>query len=270
MQNCWPKWTLPEPLWRFASPRRLFFDTNCALCRRRGQPGIDLCVYCEKLFTPQFARSANGAMAGLCSGCGALTHIPATCADPQRWHYCSTCRHLGTPMFDSLVAPYQYGFPINALVQRLKYRSDRTIARVMGTLLASSVEQRHTGLAALPDMLLPMPMHSRRLRMRGYNHAQEIAHWCAKSLDLKLNPAAARRIVDTPALAGFGRAERQHHILGAFRASPVVNNRRIAIVDDVLTTGASSRELARELYDTGAISVELWVLARTSRPRESD
>ena len=115
-----------------------------------------------------------------------------------------------------------------------------------------------------------MPLHASRLRERGFNQAQDIARWCGQVLGIGVQAGWVSRIVDTGALAGLSRMERQHRILGAFRANDALAGRRVAIIDDVLTTGASARELAREIYDSGADSVEVWVLARTSSSRTGD
>ena len=106
-------------------------------------------------------------------------------------------------------------------------------------------------------------MHAARLAQRGFNHAADIARFAASRLNLPWSDELAERIEDTGSLAGLSRAEREHRIRGAFAVSDRVADQHIVIVDDVLTTGATSGELARELYDTGAATVELWVVART-------
>jgi len=183
----------------------------------------------------------------------------------QIGEYCPDCTPKRQAFFLHLVAPYQYAFPIDAMLKRLKYRQDRQLARLFGTLLARHVgSQRRTDL---PQILLPMPLHASRMRERGFNQAQDIAHWCGKELRISVQPGRVSRIAETGSLAGLSRVARQHRILGAFRADDALAGQRVAIVDDILTTGASSRELAREIYDSGAESVELWVLARTSSTR---
>ncbi|MDB4224110.1 phosphoribosyltransferase family protein [Granulosicoccus sp.] len=145
----------------------------------------------------------------------------------------------------------------------MKYGQRRVFARVLGGLLASAAKSSES----LPDVLIPVPLHESRQLLRGYNQAADIGRWCANELDLQYKPWLVSRVYDTGSLAGLSKTARQLRILGAFKASPDVKGCRIAIVDDVMTTGATARELARELYDTGALSVELWVLARTSNDR---
>ena len=143
----------------------------------------------------------------------------------------------------------------------LKYGGQLSYGRVLGNLLADEIER--TGVT-LPDALLPMPMHQSRYRQRGFNQAHELASWCGSRLGVQIRNHWAQRHVDTPALAGLNKASRELEIRGAFQADAIVKGKHIAIVDDVLTTGASSTELTRELYDTGAQSVSLWVVARTA------
>ncbi len=160
-----------------------------------------------------------------------------------------------------MVIPFRYAHPIDRLVTGLKYGGRVSYGRVLGNLLADEVQR--TGVT-LPDGLLPMPMHQSRYKQRGFNQAQELALWCGSRLGVRVQNHWAERHVDTPALAGLSKASRELEIRGAFQADTKVEGQHIAIVDDVLTTGASSTELARELYDTGAKSVSLWVLARTA------
>jgi len=179
--------------------------------------------------------------------------------------YCETCALHSGVLLRQIVAPYRYVYPVDRLIKRVKYRQDRQLARVLGTLLGDFAKQRIR--STLPDALVPMPLHPARLRQRGFNQALDIARWAGRQCGVSVLPGHVTRLVDTGSLAGLGRQERQHRILGAFRASDALYGRHVAIVDDVLTTGASARELARELYDCGADAVELWVLARTSSLR---
>lgn len=223
----------------------------------------------------------------LCPGCGVehrvsagisarfcLSSIPAQ-PDPDvialetsitSSNYCAVCFEGAGKFLHRIVVPFRYAYPVDRLIKRIKYREDRQLTRVLGSLLADTVELHNSDM--LPQVLLPMPMHSSRLRHRGFNQANDIAHWCGKRLGLPVAANQVSRIVDTGSLAGLNRHERQLRILGAFRAADALAGKRVAIVDDVLTTGSSARELAREIYDSGAASVELWVLARTSSTRE--
>lgn len=241
---------------------RLKIGSNCAICARKAharpdRPVVDLCDSCESLFIRTRHRDRRGYISWLCPGCG--DEIPVD-------QSCPGCL-AGCSLFSRIVAPYRYDFPVDHLIHSLKYRDQRHLARLFGSLLAQSVLTTTPVGSPLPTHLVPVPLHGSRARARGYNQSADMARWCAHDLGIRWLAHAVGREFDTGSLAGLSRAERQHRILGAFRADPGVAGRHLAIVDDVLTTGSTAREMARELYDTGAESVELWVLARTSSTR---
>jgi len=250
--------------WAVATSIRLNIGTYCALCARSAMPRIDLCGSCHQWLKSRRHMDSQGIGTTLCLGCG-RKQVGQYSASVEQ-DYCGDCALEQGSSLRRIVAPYQYVYPFNELIKRIKYRQDRQLARVLGTLLAQAV--LHDTTDVLPEILLPMPLHPDRLQQRGFNQARDIAMWCGKRLDLPVPASQVSRIVDTGSLAGLNRQERRLRILGAFRACDALAGRRVAIVDDVLTTGASARELAREIYDSGAESVELWVLARTSSNRD--
>lgn len=267
------------PAWMRINPKltsiRLNFGSYCMICARKAATGIDLCAECEGLLMRMRHIDGQGCETQVCIECGLLCNIfPGVVAsmpdeddrtDDPHTHYCAQCC-ASSGILTRIIAAYRYEFPLGRLIQQMKYHEKRQVARVFGSLLARAV-RRTTRNTQLPDMLIPVPLHRRRQLQRGFNQARDIAKWCAKDLNNLPVDDCVSRVVDTESLAGLNRAERQYRILGAFRTTAAVADKRVAIVDDVLTTGATARELARELYDSGASSVELWVLARTSRIR---
>lgn len=273
--------------WTHRAAKCLNIGTHCTLCAQSALPDIDLCHSCLQLFKTLKHTNREGLTTILCPGCG-LEHVSTspllvlkssssvstadgesvvTAGEPIiAGDFCSECTGGQGRFLRHIVAPFRYAHPVDNLIKRIKYREDRQLTRVLGTLLADAVISN--GARELPHMILPMPLHPSRLRHRGFNQARDIACWSGKRLGVEVVTDQVSRIVDTGSLAGLNRQERQHRILGAFRAGNALADKRVAIVDDVLTTGASARELAREIYDSGAESVELWVLARTSSSRE--
>jgi predicted amidophosphoribosyltransferase len=153
------------------------------------------------------------------------------------------------------------------MIGSLKRHGRRPIARALGRLLGDEVRRvadTDTCQPVHPDIVVPVPDHAERRRQRGFNPAADIARSAAARLDLPFSPRSARRVLDSGPLANKSRAERALAIGGAFRVDDGLHGQHVALVDDVLTSGATSRELARECLDAGAASVELWVLARTS------
>lgn len=256
-------------------PIRLNIGSYCMICARKSDSGVDLCSECEGLLMRMRHVDRLGRETQVCSGCGLLSDVTVdvngvsnvdaqVTAEPCSY-YCAQCCASSRGL-TRIVAPYRYDFPLAGIIQAMKYQEKRQTARVLGSLLARAVI-RATAKDQLPDMLIPVPLHRQRQLQRGFNQARDIAKWCARELnDIPVNECVSR-VVDTDSLAGLSRAERQYRILGAFSASAAVADKHVAIVDDVLTTGSTAGEMAREIYDTGASSVELWVLARTSSTR---
>jgi len=210
-----------------------------------------------------------GAPAGaapLCSGC--LADLPwhrqpqcPQCALPTPGgQLCGAClRH--PPAFGRTHAALAYAFPLDRMIPRLKYHGQLAVAPVLAESLAQVVEH-----APRPDRLIAMPLHAQRLRERGFNHASEIARVVARRLGLPLDADSCRRIRDTPPQMGLKHDQRRRNLRGAFACSSEVRGQRIALVDDVMTTGTSLDELAKTLRQAGAESVETWVVARTLPP----
>ncbi len=228
----------------------------CCICAHKAFAGKDLCDNCRSHFPYLDLQAAPTSAASgfmtLCIACG----IPQAAGVIR----CHKCVKQSSP-YAHLAVPFRFAHPVDRLVTGLKYGGQLSYGRVLGNLLADELER--TG-APIPDALLPMPMHLSRYRQRGFNQALELASWCGPRLGVRIRSHWATRHVDTPALAALNKASRELEIRGAFQADTAVKGKHIAIVDDVLTTGASSSELARELYDTGAQSVSLWVVARTA------
>jgi ComF family protein len=161
-------------------------------------------------------------------------------------------------------APLAYEYPVDRLVGRAKYRRRLHDARFLGELLAESLAAAvQAGAVEPPDLLVPVPLHRRRLGERGYNQALEIARPVAKRLRLPLQPGLCKRVRATPEQAGLPAAERRRNLRAAFSAAASVRRARVAIVDDVITTGSTVAAVAQALRKAGAADVQAWVVART-------
>lgn len=207
----------------------LLLPPRCVLCGDRGQrPCLDLCRACEAGL-PSASELAEG--------------------PPKPLRRC--------------FAPFDYAYPLDHLVQALKYRGQLAAGRVLGTLLGTRIAVH--GLQAEVDVVLPVPLHPSRHGSRGFNQSAEIGRWVARGLSLRLDPRLAVRRRDTPPQVGLTLEQRRTNLAGAFAASPVVRGMRVAIVDDVRTTGRTLHELAAALVDAGAASVDGWCVARADR-----
>ena len=219
--------------------------TQCAVCR--GWSAARLCTDC---------RARHAAPCHRCIGCA----MPL----PEGVERCGACITAPALPFDACIAAVDYTFPWSGLVAALKFHAALDMADAMAALLADAVLRRAT---TLPSVVSAIPLGAERLRERGMNQAGELARRVARQLHLPSEPRLLRRNVETPHLADLPRDERARAIRGAFvlapGASAQVQGRRVALVDDVMTTGATAAEAARSLRAAGATSVQLWVFART-------
>lgn len=170
---------------------------------------------------------------------------------------CGAClKH--PPAFDATRAILDFDFPVNALLRRYKYAGFLAIAEIMGTLLAEQIQNENW-----PDLVIPMPLHPSRLKERGFNQAVEIARIVCGRTGLPLERNACSRIRTTPSQAGLPLQARRKNLRGVFACNLDLSGRRVVLLDDVMTTGASLDELARCVKDAGAAHVACWVVART-------
>jgi ComF family protein len=202
---------------------------------------------------------------GICVDCrldlpgSSATRCPVCANQSIAAQVCGECL-ARPPGFSRIGVAVSYRFPVDAAILRLKYGNDLTVAEPFAALLAERVADEPR-----PDLIVPMPMSSLRLRERGFNQALEIARGLSARLDLKLATELCRRTRHTPPQASLPWDERHRNIRGAFACEADLAGARVAVVDDVLTTGATVNELARVLLRAGAAQVVGWVVARTER-----
>jgi ComF family protein len=198
----------------------------------------------------------------ICHGC--LTSLPfhmehqcPVCALPSPdSHVCGKCLRQA-PFFDSAFAALRYEFPVDAIIHGLKYGSKLAIAPLLGDLIADRVQA-----LPKPDLLIPMPLHGDRLRERGFNQSIEMSRTIGHHLNIPISHAC-KRVRATTSQASLSLEARTANLKGAFQCDHSVEGLQIAVVDDVMTSGASMNELARTLKKQGAREVSAWVAART-------
>ena len=201
----------------------------------------------------------------LCPGCrGDLPRIPDPCPECGEPGHgpepCPACRRQ--PPTAPVLAACRYAWPVDRLIHAMKFHGDLVAARGLGEVLAEAVAGESV------DALVPVPLHRRRLAERGFNQALEMARPVARTTGASLWPHHAVRQRATAAQSGLDARARQTNIQGAFRIRRPVAGARIAIVDDVVTTGGTTRELARALLEAGATAVTVWAVARADPPAE--
>lgn len=219
-----------------------FGTGDCILCLEKASRGA-VCDNCERLLAP----SAPG-----CPRCG---------FESPRGEICGECRRH-PPDFDDIVTAFAYRFPVDRLIQRFKFAGDLAVGTYLGGALFRAV-----ALSARPDLVLASPTSSLRLRERGFSPALLLAREVASPLDLPLDGRALAKVRHTPPQTGLGRLARRRNVRGAFACLRPLDGLHVAVVDDVVTTGATLSAIALALKGSGARRVTGWMVARTPEPR---
>lgn len=227
----------------------------CLACRRPVADDHALCIgcwsglrlvdrpYCERLGTPFPFDPGPGALS------------PAAIASP--------------PPYGRARAAAVYGDVAGRLVHALKYRDRTEIAALLGRLAAAAGRD----ILADADVLVPVPLHRRRLWARRFNQSAAIAFAVGRRCGVSVDPFCLERVKPTPRQVGLDRRARADNVRGAFRVPPrgrpAVGGRRVVLVDDVLTSGATVAAATRALLKAGAASVDVLVFARVVFGEES-
>lgn len=221
----------------------------CVVCEKPSQRRVDLCASCEASL-PRIA------------------HPCPTCAlplPPGAWPGTRCGRCLDQPQgLARTVAAFAYEEPVSSLVAGFKYRAALQEGSVLGGLLAERIRVAY-GTQPLPQLVLPVPLHPLRLRERGFNQAAIVARQVGSELRLPVAPEALRRVLHTPAQQGLSAKARRRNLRGAFCLDMDLRAySSIALVDDVVTTMSTLRELARVIRKAhpGELELHAWCLAR--------
>ena len=211
----------------------LLFGGSCFLCR--GAASALLCEAC--------AADLPRLQPPLCPRCA----LPSPRGEP-----CGRCL-AEPPHYDATVAALAYAFPADALIQALKFHGELSLAPLLGGFLSAQITSR-------VDLVVPVPLSRQRLKERGYNQAVEIARHLGHG---KVLVSACERSRDTAPQLDLPFEERHRNVKGCFITNQTFKDAVVAVVDDVMTTGATLDEMARTLKDAGAARVVNWVVART-------
>lgn len=236
------------------------FPSDCRLC---GAPLVNISrlPVCRPCLSD--VRPITG---GVCSVCGERVFSPfAVSADETR---CGLCRRLAPP-FVRAVAYGSYDGGLRELIHLLKYEQVRPAAIVLGRMLAEAVSGLGSVWTQHPVVVVPVPLHARKLRQRGYNQSELIAHHATKlgegSGKLVLRARVLERRRETQSQIGLTRHQRRENLRGSFAVvrPEEIAGREILLVDDVFTTGTTVSECARVLRRAGASKVFVATVART-------
>lgn len=226
----------------------LLLPPACLLCGERLPPDTPATEFC-----PGCHAGMPAPAPGRCPVCAIAHRTPM-----PSLHHCEACLRQPPP-FTRVHAVGPYAGTLQEAVQRFKYHGQLPLERPLGSLLATAV------LAAggrRPDLVIPVPLHKSRLRERGYNQSLQLARQVGRRLETPVIPELLQRIRVTSTQQGLDAVTRNSNLRGAFTATARLTGRHLLLVDDVMTTGATSRECAGVLRQAGAASVEVAVLGR--------
>ena len=221
-----------------------YFFSYCQLCGQSVDGPLDLC------------RGCAGDLPWLehaCQGCGLPLVNPFD-------DFCGHCLQHPPP-WQQLVVVWRYEWPLDQLIGRFKYQRQLPPGRLLGDLLLAHL-RRHYQHRDWPELLVPTPLHRWRRWRRGFNQSELLARQLQSALGLPCADLLQRRRA-TPAQQGLSRHQRQRNLQGAFQLRTSPTTRRIALIDDVITTGSTLAEMARLLRTSGVEEVHCWCLART-------
>jgi ComF family protein len=222
-----------------AEIKRLLPAQPCVLCGSMSQSGL-WCAACDC------------ALPYLDAPCCPVCALPIPGGET-----CGQCLQH-PPVFTRATAVFGYTFPLDKLMQAMKYGEQLALAHAFADKLARRIDK-----ADLPDCVIPMPLHPTKLRERGFNQSLLLAAGIARELDVSLLRNTCQRVRDTPPQSVLPWKERKKNVRGAFRCDADLTGKRVALVDDVMTTGASLDALAEAVQKMGASKISVWVVART-------
>lgn len=199
-----------------------------------------------------------------CVLCGAASNLAVVCAEcDARLPRCDEepvvlARGIG---FDEAIAVFDYRFPVDRLVQRFKFSGDLASGRWLGEQLA-----RRVRALPVPALIVAPTLTAPRLRERGFNQALELAKHVGRVMETRVALDGVTKLRETVPQNSLGGRARRRNLRGAFGCALALDGLHVAIVDDVLTTGATAHALARSLKSAGAARVSVWTVARAPRP----
>ena len=228
-------------LQRLFAPSCLLCDASCS---ETGNAGISLCTACQQDL-PWILHS--------CNGCG----LPIENTNLQ---HCSSCQKRPW-LSDRVICFLHYASPVDYLIKKMKFGHKLSAAKVLGRLMSQQIVQSDL---ELPDAILPVPLHKKRLRTRGFNQAQELYREINKNVAIPLLKGVERTIY-TEAQTLVKGDERAKNLKGVFSVKlGTTVPKHVVILDDVVTTGATTNELSKVLKAAGVKKVTVWAVARAT------
>ena len=225
----------------------LFLQSSCVLCDASVSRPFSLCEPCEG----DLPKLLNA-----CKQCGLpLENLNAVTT------VCGECIKL-SPVVDYTLCLYHYQAPVDYLITTLKYKQQLPLAKILGELLLIKLLQEN--IDDLPDCIIPVPLHKKRLVKRGLNQSLEIARPVARKFKIPIDLKLVHRARQTLAQADLDAAQRKRNVNNCFEiiCENKIRHDHVVIIDDVITTGSTINALAKVLKQSGVKKVGVWSVAR--------
>lgn len=222
---------------------RFLFKHLCIFCDDLTNRKLDLCVGCEKDLP-------------------FLENCCIKCAQklPADQMICGSCLNDFSNITTKVL--FEYQIPVDQIILNFKFHDGLIKGNVLSVLFAEHLDVQYKN-EIKPELIIPVPLHKSRLRKRGYNQALEIARPIAKRLNIPIDKCSVIRSKSTKAQATLPLKERKQNIKNAFQIKKNLEARYVAIVDDVITTGNTVKELCKVLQKAGVVKIDIWCLAKS-------
>ncbi len=224
-----------------------FFPPTCSICKITSDTSINLCSNCKN------NMKINSCCCDICG--------EPLSNNTQDKIICGKCLNL-TPYFDHVFSPFIYENNISQIIQQLKYGRKLANSHILAEVFLSELRN---ATEIMPEALIPVPIHKSKIKKRGYNQSIEIFHHVAKQLHIPFEKTCCQKIKNTDSQSTLSAKERQNNIKNSFKIIKPVNYKHVAIVDDVITTGATANELSRLIKQHGVARVDIWACARSKK-----
>jgi ComF family protein len=228
-----------QKLWSIAQSLRL--PSICTLCNQFHKNSLSVCFHCMEFIIP-------------------LSLACQYCAYPlpdKQYLHCGQCIK-NPPAFDKALIAYTFEEPLRSLLHQFKYHDGLYLGTFISELMLKALDPQ----TVKPQCLIPVPMHPKRLKERGFNQAAILTRLLAKQLNLPYDLTSCQKIINTAPQASLNGDQRQKNIHKAFFCQQLPYE-HVTIIDDLLTTGSTANELARTLKKEGVKTVDIWCCART-------
>ena len=179
----------------------------------------------------------------------------------RKIHLCTACESE-LPYCNNQMAVFNYQSPIDKLLLGLKFGQKLAYAKLLGELAGKKMQDYYKDNAK-PELIIPVPLHPKRLKERGYNQALELVRCFSKEVNIPIDKFSCKRVKHTLPQLNLSESERKTNVKNAFIINKKIDAKHVIVFDDVVTTGSTVAELCRVLQEQGVEKIDVWCVAKT-------